>query len=88
MGKQDYLLSRRLDRIRWIIWTLLITGAFNVPGPNGSVLHAGSFAVQQVVAPVVWSDYTNSKPLADMRAAGLSNSAVLLPALGRMPWRS
>lgn len=67
MSKQDYLLNRRLDRMRWIIWTLLVTGAFTVPGPNGSILHAGFFAVQQVAAAVVWSDYTLSKPLADLR---------------------
>lgn len=66
--KQDYLLHRRIERLRWIIWTLLITGAFTVPGPNGSILHAGTFAVQTAAAAVVWSDYANAKPLADLRA--------------------
>lgn len=65
--KQDYLLSRRIDRMRWIIWTLLILGTFNVPGPNGNVLHAGTFTVQTQTTTVAWTDYVNSTPLRDLR---------------------
>lgn len=66
--KQDYLLSRRIDRLRWIIWTLLITGTFNVPGPNGNVLHAGTFTVQTTTVGTLWTDYALSTPLKDLRA--------------------
>lgn len=69
VSKQDYLLSRRLDRIRWIIWTLLVTGAFTVPGPNGGILAAGSFAIQTVTTAIQWTTYATAIPIGDMRAA-------------------
>src|SRR5262245_5940798 len=31
---QAQLLQRRLDRQEWIVWTLLTTGAVNVPAPD------------------------------------------------------
>lgn len=67
MERQEQLLSRRIDRIRWILWTLLISGTFTVPGENGQVLHAGAFAVQSVTAVVPWTTYATATPLADLR---------------------
>lgn len=37
MDKQDQLLNRRVDRVRWILWTLLVTGSFYVPMPNAAL---------------------------------------------------
>jgi hypothetical protein len=50
--KVEFLLKRRLDRLRWIIWTLLTSGLFFVPGPNGNVLHSGQFKIQTSTASV------------------------------------
>jgi hypothetical protein len=68
MIRQNQLLNRRLDRIRWILWTLLVSGTFTVPGVNGQVLHAGSFLVQTATATVVWTTVATAAPLADFRS--------------------
>jgi hypothetical protein len=66
--RQDQLLARRIDRLRWINWTLLISGTFTVPGENGQVLHAGSFAVQTAASAVAWTTPATATPLADLRS--------------------
>jgi len=65
--RTEQLLQRRLDRIRWILWTLAISGTFTVPGVNGQVLHAGSFAIQTMTASPAWTTVATSTPLADLR---------------------
>ena len=70
--KQDYLLSRRIDRLRWLIWTLFTTGSFSCSGPNGNVLHAGQYNLQTATASPVWTDHTTSHPMADLLALLLS----------------
>lgn len=66
--KQDYLLSRRIDRLRWIIWTLFTTGSFSCVGPNGNVLHAGQFRVQTATSSPAWTSHDTATPLADLLA--------------------
>jgi hypothetical protein len=68
---QQQLLQRRLDRLRWILWTMLSTGSISVPGPNGSLVHADSYDTQDVTAAVAWSNLTSATPLADFRSAQL-----------------
>lgn len=69
--KQDHLLTRRLDRIELICWTLLLTGTFSVPAPNGSVVHVDSFATRSYSATVPWATSLTATPLADLRAVQL-----------------
>lgn len=64
--KQDYLLSRRIDRLRWIIWTLLTSGSFSCTGVNGNVLHAGQWAIQTSTVSPLWSTAATSTPLSDL----------------------
>lgn len=71
MKAQDRLLARRRDRIASMLWTLVITGAFSVSGPNGSVLHAGAYTTQGFNASVGWGTAATSTPLADFRAVQL-----------------
>lgn len=68
---QDRLLDRRISRIKWILWTLLATGAFTVPGPNGSVVHKDQYAFQTQTASVAWATYATATPIKDFRAAKL-----------------
>lgn len=68
MRAQRQLLVRRLDRIETILWNLLSTGTFSVPGPNGAVLHQDSFALQTFTATTPWSTVATATPLADLRA--------------------
>lgn len=68
MQSQQQLLSRRLDRIEAIGWTLLGTGTFAVAGPSGALLHTDSYAVTTFSAIVPWQTPGTSTPLADLRA--------------------
>lgn len=68
MERQEQLLSRRIDRLRWIIWTLLVTGTFTVPGVNGQVLHAGSFTIQTATSSIPWTTTATATILADLRS--------------------
>jgi len=65
------LLGRRLDRIETIVWTLLATGTFAVPGPAGAILHTDAYTMQNYVAPVPWATSATASPLADLRAVQL-----------------
>ncbi len=69
MQRQDQLLNRRIDRIRYIIWTLLTTGTFSVSNNNG-VVHTDSYTLQTYNAST-WSTASTATPLADMRAVQL-----------------
>lgn len=68
---QDKLLNRRLDRIRWILWTLLTTGTFSVSTTApGGVMHTDTYSLQ-THAGSDWSTVSTGTPLADFRAAKL-----------------
>lgn len=70
MECQDLLLQRRLDRVEWIIWTLLTTGTFSVASGAG-VLHTDTFSIQTFTATVPYSTAATATPLADFRAVKL-----------------
>lgn len=65
--KQRQLLSRRIDRIRYIGWTLLQTGTFSVAHPNGAVVHTDIFSLATYNAST-WGTVSTATPLADFRA--------------------
>lgn len=71
MRKQDQLLSRRIDRIRYIGWTLLATGTFAVSNADGTVVHTDTFSLQTYAAGVAWSTIATAGPLGDFRAIKL-----------------
>lgn len=68
---QDQLLVRRVDRARWILWTLLGYGTFSVPAPNGAIIHTDSFPIQTFTASVPWATVATATPLANFRAIQL-----------------
>jgi Phage major capsid protein E len=68
---QDKLLSRRLDRIRAILWTLLSTGTFSVATAEpGGIAHTDSYTTQTYDASD-WNTVATATPLADLRAIKL-----------------
>lgn len=67
MRAQDRLLDRRLTRIKWLLWTLLATGIFNVLSPNGSTLHKDQYRTQTAAASVAWATFATATPLRDFR---------------------
>lgn len=74
MMRQDKLLNRRLDRIRWILWTLLTTGTFSVfasqPGGGTVTVHTDTFSLQ-TSSGSNWSTLASATPIADLRATKL-----------------
>lgn len=67
MGAQDHLLGRRLDRIEFIVWTLIVTGTFSVAGPSGAVIHTDAYTTQTYTAAVTWATAATATPLANLR---------------------
>jgi Phage major capsid protein E len=68
---QDKLLSRRLDRIRVILWTLLGSGTFSVATTEpGGIAHTDSYPIQTGTASD-WGNATTGTPLADFRGIQL-----------------
>lgn len=65
MERQDQLLSRRIDRIRQIGWSVL-QGSFSVSGLQG-IVHADAFPVSRYTASVVWATRATATPLQDFR---------------------
>jgi hypothetical protein len=70
MREQDRLLMRRLDRIRYIGWTLVATGTFAVSNEKG-VIHTDTFSLQTYAAGVAWATVATAKPIQDFRAVKL-----------------
>ena len=71
MESQDHLLNRRLDRIRYIGWTLLTTGTFSVSNADGSITHTDTFPLQTYTAGTLWSTTATATPIANLRAIKL-----------------
>lgn len=72
--KQEQLTARDVARKRFILWTLLTTGAFQVSNLHGAILHAGTFPIQTFTATVPWATLATATPMSDLRA---------IPLLGR-----
>jgi hypothetical protein len=66
---QEYLLMRRLDRIRYIAWTLLTAGVFSVPNSRGEIIHQDIFPVLTLTAGTPWSTVATATPTINIRAA-------------------
>lgn len=64
----DILLQRRIDRIRYIGWSLLSKGQFVVTTETGVVKHADSFPLQTFTAAVPWTTAATATPLANFRS--------------------
>jgi hypothetical protein len=73
--KQNQLLQRRLDRIRYIGWTLLSTGTFSVAAPNAAIVHTDTFSLGTATFSD-WSVVATATPLADLRALQLTGPSV------------
>src|SRR5438132_6323718 len=76
LERQDQLLQRRLDRVEYIIWTLITTGTFSVPASPSiagglPVVHTDTYPLQTFTAAVGWANSGSSAPLADFSAVQL-----------------
>jgi hypothetical protein len=68
--RQDQLLQRRIDLMRYVGWTLLATGTFSVANNRG-VIHTDSFPVQSTTALIPWATSATATPIANFRAIKL-----------------
>lgn len=73
LRKQDQLLGRRIDRIRYIGWTLISAGTFSVSNADGTVVHTDTYTTQTYDAAVGWGTVATATPLADLRAIKLKH---------------
>jgi hypothetical protein len=69
--KQMKLLQRRIDRIRYILWSLLSTGNYSVASKDGTVKHYGIFPLLTASAAVGWATVATAKPYSDLLALAL-----------------
>jgi hypothetical protein len=73
LDKQDQLLNRRVDRLRWIGWTLVTTGTFTVGHYDAfaNVATLGTFGMQSFVAGIPWTTPATATPIANLRTVKL-----------------
>jgi hypothetical protein len=64
------LLVRQMQRMQWLMWTLLRTGVYNVTNEVGTVVHQDGYTVTTYAASD-WSTVGTADPLADLRAIQL-----------------
>lgn len=64
--KQENLLQRRIDRLRYIAWNCL-QGQFTVSNGYNGAVHKDSFKVQSYTASTAWATSATATPLTDFR---------------------
>jgi hypothetical protein len=68
---QTQLVVRQTVRMRYLVWTLLVSGAFAVLDKDGTLAHADAFPLQTFTATVPWATVATATPLADLRGLPL-----------------
>ncbi len=64
---QEQLTLRQVQRMKYICWTLAISGTFSITLPTGGIGHTGSYTQQTVTVSPLWSTLTTSTPLKNFR---------------------
>lgn len=77
--RQQQLLARQTNRMRWLLWELVVNGRFAVLNEAGAVTHADAYDQQVYTASVAWATSATATPIANFRAVsrltrGTSNS--------------
>jgi hypothetical protein len=70
LERQTQLLKRRIDRIKYIGWTLLQQGVFAIANPQSGITHTDAFPIS-TYAGSAWATAASGTPLADFRAVQL-----------------
>jgi hypothetical protein len=68
---QMQLRTRQMNRVRKILWDLLITGQYKVTNATGAIVATDSYVPQTFASQVPWSTFATATPLADFRAVQL-----------------
>jgi len=64
---QDQLLTRALQRVKQVGWTMLTTGKYTNLDANGTVTSSDSVSFSPFVTTIAWSNLSQSTPLYDLR---------------------
>lgn len=67
---QDQLLTRRLNRIEWLCWQVVVNGHFVTLDHKGAILHTDQFDVQRYVSVNSIEDPETATPLQDFLNVG------------------
>ena len=67
MQKSEQLLHRRIKRLKYVGWQVLVYGTFTILAPNGAVAHQDSYLTQNYVSTTPWINAGTSTPLQDLR---------------------
>lgn len=70
LERQNMLLKRRIDRIKFIGWNLLQNGVFSISNAQGGITHTDAFPIL-TQAGSAWATPASGTPLADFRAVQL-----------------
>lgn len=69
---QDQLINRHVNRMRYLMWTLVTTGAYVLIDPDtGAINDYSAYTPQTVTASVPWATVATATPLANFRAVKL-----------------
>jgi hypothetical protein len=71
MERQQKLMTRQINRMSYILWTLLTTGTYVILDVKGAVVDSDSYTPQRFTAAVTWATTATATPLADLRAVQL-----------------
>lgn len=68
---EEHLMTREIDRIRTILWTLVTTGTFSISTKDGVIEKTDTFPIQTFTSSPAWSTLASATPLADLRTVKL-----------------
>ena len=71
--RQTKLLTRQINRQRYIGWQLLSTGDYSIALPNGAIGVQDSYAPQTFVSSVTWDTHATAVPLGDFRGVQIKH---------------
>lgn len=69
---RDMLLTRQVNRMKWMLWTLVTTGYLKLTDDlTGAIYELTAFVPQLFTSTVPWSTAATATPMADFRAVKL-----------------
>jgi hypothetical protein len=71
--RQNLLMTREVNRMRWVLWTLLTTGVYTVLDNKGAIVDQDFYVPQRFTSTVPWATTATATPLADFRAVQILN---------------
>ena len=71
MEAGELLLARQINRMSYVLWTLLASGVYTITDEVGTIVDREQYNLTTITASPTWDDLANSKPMADLRSVNL-----------------